>query len=97
MIDERIDQKAGDNATQIGQVAGNVNIAQKITNYIFGMEVESRNQRNRRDMLRLVRDFWVKGVLEQSLYGASFIELGFEKLEDVIDRPWDMGTRQDFG
>jgi len=33
----------------------------------------------RRGMLELVEDFWVKGVLEKSLYGATMIELDIEE------------------
>jgi hypothetical protein len=32
-------------------------------------------RRNRERMLQKVRDFWIKGVLEHSLYGAALIDL----------------------
>jgi len=51
---------------------------------------ERRALRNRRAMLELVRSFWVKGVLEQSLHGAAMIDLGMEERIDAVVRPWDM-------
>jgi hypothetical protein len=41
-------------------------------------------------MLQLVRNTWIKGVLEQSLHGAAMIELGMEERADAVERPWDM-------
>ena len=49
-----------------------------------------RARRNRRAMLELVKNFWVKGVLEQSLHGAAMIELGLEQRADAVEHPWDM-------
>jgi hypothetical protein len=46
--------------------------------------------RNRHAMLELVKNAWVKGVLEQSLHGAAMIELGLEKRADAVEKPWDM-------
>ncbi|MBI1877070.1 MAG: hypothetical protein HYR94_02335 [Chloroflexi bacterium] len=51
---------------------------------------EIRALRNRQAMLKLVKDFWVKGVLENSLHGAVLIELGLEERQDAVERPWDM-------
>jgi len=51
---------------------------------------ETRVQRNRRAMLELVKNTWVKGVLEQSLHGAAMIELRLEERADAVERPWDM-------
>jgi hypothetical protein len=47
-------------------------------------------QRNRRAMLELVRNTWIKGVLEQSLHGAVMIELGLEERPGAVENPWDM-------
>jgi len=49
-----------------------------------------QRQRNRDTMLDLVRSFWVKGVLEQSLHSAAMIELGMEEKLDAVEHPWDM-------
>lgn len=72
-------------------IAGrDVSIGQRITQVFgFGLE-QQRAQRNRRTMLQLVKNYWVKGVLEQSLYGAAMIELGLEERADAIELPWDM-------
>ncbi len=40
-------------------------------------------------MLELVKNTWVKGVLEQSLHGAAMIELGLEKRANAVERSWD--------
>ncbi len=64
---------------------------QQITNIITGGTGEHRAQRDRRVMLKVVKSFWVKGVLEQSLHGEALLELGLEERADVIDdQPWDL-------
>jgi hypothetical protein len=45
-------------------------------------------------MLQKVRDFWVKGVLENSLHGAALIGLGIEYKPDAVVHPWDMVIQQ---
>ena len=44
----------------------------------------AREERNRQDMLELVRNSWVKGVLEQSLPDEVLIELGLEERRDAV-------------
>jgi hypothetical protein len=44
----------------------------------------AREERNRQGMLELVRNSWVKGVLEQSLHGEVLIELGLEERRDAV-------------
>jgi len=51
--------------------------------------------RNRRAMLELVKSFWVKGVLEQSLHNAAMIELGMEEKPGAVEHPWDMVLQTD--
>jgi len=51
--------------------------------------------RNRRTMLELVKRFWVKGVLEQSLHDAAMIELGMEEKPGAVEHPWDMVLQTD--
>lgn len=89
MEGDRVNQQAGNEATQIGKVRGNVNLVQKVTNFVLGDDTEKRNLRDRQDMLKLVKSFWVKGVLEQSLRGESLIKLSFKKLEDEVENPWN--------
>lgn len=50
---------------------------------------ERRAQRNRQTMLKLVKDFWIKGVLEKSLHNEVLIELGLEERPDAVEHPWD--------
>src|SRR5437867_516945 len=47
-------------------------------------QTDSLERRNRRVMLEKVRNFWVKGVLEQSLHGAALIELGMEYKPEAV-------------
>ena len=52
-------------------------------------ETETIDQRNRRIMLDHVENFWIKGILEKSLYGAALLELGIkEETEAVKKYPW---------
>ena len=44
----------------------------------------AREERNRERMLELVKNSWVKGVLEQSLHGEVLIELGLEERRDAV-------------
>ncbi|HEX2907554.1 MAG TPA: NACHT domain-containing protein, partial [Phototrophicaceae bacterium] len=46
-------------------------------------------RRNRERMLQKVRDFWVKGVLEKSLYAEVRLELGLEYRPGAVENPWD--------
>lgn len=52
-------------------------------------ETETLDQRNRRIMLDHVENFWVKGILEKSLYGAALLELGIKEEPDAVKiYPW---------
>ena len=51
---------------------------------------ELRAQRDREAMLQLVRNTWVKGVLEQSLHGAALLALGMEVMPGAVEHPWKM-------
>ncbi|RLI48451.1 MAG: hypothetical protein DRP09_21450 [Candidatus Thorarchaeota archaeon] len=74
----------------IAQAQGAGAIATVITNIFRGSTAEQRALRNRQAMLQLVRNTWIKGVLEQSLHGAAMIELGLEERAEAVERPWDM-------
>jgi tetratricopeptide (TPR) repeat protein/GTPase SAR1 family protein len=50
----------------------------------------SQDRRNRTRMLQNVHDYWIKGVLEQSLYREMLIDLGIEYKPDAVQYPWDM-------
>lgn len=40
-------------------------------------------------LLRKVRQYWIDGVLEKSLYQAVLIDLGLQRMQDAVDNPWD--------
>jgi DNA polymerase III delta prime subunit len=44
----------------------------------------TREERHRQDLLKRVKNGWVKGVLEQSLHGEVLIELGLEERRDAV-------------
>ncbi len=46
--------------------------------------------RNRQALLTKVKNFWVKGVLEKSLYNQVLIELGLDDRPDAIASSWDV-------
>ncbi|MBN1813062.1 MAG: NACHT domain-containing protein [Anaerolineae bacterium] len=68
-------------------------IGEFVKQAIVGDSQAVRALRNRQAMLQLVRNTWVKGVLEQSLHSAAMIELGMEERADAVERPWDMVVR----
>jgi hypothetical protein len=70
-------------------VHGNV-IGQQTIYQTIAASSTPQPDRNRVRMLHKVRDFWVKGVLENSLYGAALIALGFQYQPDAVSRPWDV-------
>ena len=55
----------------------------------------SSMERNRLGMIRKVRAFWVRGVLEKSMHGASFIPLGLEEKQDAVANLWSPAIQQE--
>jgi DNA polymerase III delta prime subunit len=51
---------------------------------------DSPEARKRQAMLTKVRQFWIEGVLDQSLYRMARIELGLEEQPEAVERPWEM-------
>jgi len=65
-----------------------------LSKYTSEDERSARDAFNRQAMLTRVRDFWVKGVLENSLHEEARIELGLEERRDAVaERPWDVILR----
>lgn len=105
MLDEARSSETNDHTSgvTIGDVEGGIhdttiaggNVIQWITHIFTGGPEQQRAQRNRRALLQLVRNTWIKGVLEQSLYGAAMIELGLEERADAVERPWDIVLQTD--
>src|SRR5271165_3976004 len=44
-------------------------------------------------MLQRVRNDWIDGVLDQSLYKVARIELHLEDVSQVVERPWHVEGR----
>jgi len=65
-------------------------IGQQIFNFVTGTSEQQRSLRNRQAMLNRVREFWIEGVLENSLHGLAMIELGMEERQDMVGNPWEM-------
>ena len=64
-----------------------------INNYRSAKEIDNaplsrQEYLNRQALLNKVRNSWIKGVLEQSLYKKAKIELGLEQWFDVLDLAW---------
>lgn len=54
----------------------------------------SISQRNRQILLRKVRSFWIEGVLNHSLHGATLLALGLTKQPDAVANPWQLVFQQ---
>jgi len=80
---------AGDVDTGGGSFIGR-DFIQHITQFFTGDSAAQRDLRNHRAMLQLVRNTWVKDVLEQSLHGAALLELGKEYRPEAVERSWDL-------
>ena len=46
--------------------------------------------RNRQILINKVKNYWIKGVLENSLHGRVLLELGIEERPEAIVKPWGM-------
>ena len=67
--------------------------AQGKTGFLQNILVESEQQRafrNRQNMLHLVWNTWIEGVLKKSLFNEVLLELGMETKPDAIEHPWDL-------
>jgi|GEM_PF-1683418 len=49
---------------------------------------EAIDQTNLMILLQKVHQFWIEGVLEQSVHGEAMIRLGMQPQPDAIDHPW---------
>ena len=45
------------------------------------------NRRGLEILLRKVRQYWIEGVLEKSLFQAILIDLGMQRMQDAVDNP----------
>lgn len=96
--DEVGGDKVAGNQVQTGNVTvsgGTVNVAggniiQRFYNFLAGDTEAQRAFRNRQNMLQLVWNTWIEGVLKKSLHNEVLIELGMETRPDAVEHPWDM-------
>lgn len=82
-----IDKRQGafvSGGTIYGNVIGQQTIYQPLTSTLTPQQ-----KRNRSRMLDKVEQFWVKDVLEQSLYQVARIELGLEQASGQVHHPWE--------
>jgi len=52
-------------------------------------EISAQELLNRQNMLKLVENTWIDGLLKKSLYNQVLIELGMQTQPDAIEHPWD--------
>ncbi|NEN96393.1 MAG: NACHT domain-containing protein [Moorea sp. SIO3I7] len=69
----------------VGQLGGDINNYNVVVNP--PPTLTRQEYRNRQALLTKVKNFWVKGVLEKSLYHQVLIELGLEERPDAITNP----------
>ena len=50
--------------------------------------LDAVDQTNLMILLQKVHQFWIEGVLEQSVHAEARLKLGMEKQSDAIDHPW---------
>ncbi|WP_424094485.1 NACHT domain-containing protein [Moorena producens] len=81
----------GDNSQQVSQGDNSqINNIWNIFNpqqSVPGTQLTRQEYRNRQALLAKVKNYWVKGVLEKSLYHQVLIELGLEERSDAITNP----------
>lgn len=51
-------------------------------------------QRARQILLQRVRAIWIKGLLENSIHGVAYLELGLNYSPDSVERPWPICLAQ---
>ena len=67
---------------------------QKILQTLTLPSSRQRDLRNRQIMLQRVDDFWIEGVLENSLHNEMLLDLRLETQPEAVADPWEMVVRQ---
>jgi hypothetical protein len=82
VVDQQVGQVQGGEVTavKIGQIIGNVFVD-------TDEEAQARQRRNLRNLLDKVESFWVDGVLDATVRGATLIELRKRAELEVVARP----------
>jgi GTPase SAR1 family protein len=94
---------AGDDLSDdIAQISGRSqtwreDLDQLVAQATFASREEQTAYRNRQAMIQRVRDAWIAGVLEKSLYRVARIELGMAERPEAVTRPWDTVLRMPQG
>lgn len=89
--------QAGRDLTQIQGEVVNVTVCDKFDVSGWGSRqvastvkpLTQQEYRQRQVLLNKVRNYWIEGVLEQSLHNRALIELGLEERLDSVERPGD--------
>ncbi len=55
---------------------------------VVGSRADARERRDQLILLENVRQFWVKGVLENSVHSEALIELGKQSQPAAVEHPW---------
>ncbi|MEZ4736654.1 MAG: NACHT domain-containing protein [Caldilineaceae bacterium] len=75
----------------IGNIAVAVGRGAQATANIFGDvnlfrdQEQARTERDRVNMLAMVHNFWIQGVLEKSLYDGALIQIAWRATNDAVD------------
>lgn len=80
-------------SVSIGDILSGIRSSIAERDVIFGPTEQQQAMRNRRALLEMVKNTWIKGVLEQSLHSVVMTELEMEERTDAVERPWDMVLR----
>ena len=81
MADQQITQTVlGDHNIFTG--IGDINIVYQLP------PVEAEDRRNLLILLSKVKQFWIEGVLDQSVYHEALIQLGKESRPEMVEHPW---------
>lgn len=51
-------------------------------------------RRSRELLIGKVHDFWIRGVLETNLHGATAVQLGFKPQPQALSNPWELLVEQ---
>jgi len=66
-------------------------VEQRKTNYRYLFkQLSQQDHRYRQILQNKVINYWIKGVLENSLHGKILLELGLEERLDAVERPWGL-------
>lgn len=74
-------------------VGGNKSEVKQYFFNLLGRGPYHSTPQQRRDMLQLVENLWIRDALEQSLHRAVVLELGLEQHREAVERPFNLALR----